>query len=120
MVDVLVAIITSVVSLVGIIVTVTATNRQTLNAIERDSKVTDTAIEGGLDLVRKDVQNLSEKIDKMQSLYTRVTALERRADVAKERQRTADARINILEETCARKRSYKPVTEEPAAAALVN
>lgn len=87
--EILVAIITGLIALIGTIITVSASSSKTVREIGEESALNDAEIKGDIALVRKDIQNLTEQINKMQSLYTRVTALERRADV--EKKQTDDA-----------------------------
>lgn len=106
--EILVAIITGLIALVGTIITVSASNNKVVTEIAQESALNDAEIKGEIALVRKDVQNLSEQITRMQSLYSRVTALERRADVAKNRIMNLGETVAELDKTAARKRSYKP------------
>ena len=52
---------------------------------------------GALDLIRKDISTLSDRVEKHNSVVERTFALEKKAEVMDERQRVANHRIDDLE-----------------------
>lgn len=105
--EILVAIITGLIALIGTIITVSASSSKTVREIGEESALNDAEIKGDIALVRKDIANLTTQIERMQSLYSRVTALERRADVAKNKLMTLADVVTDLDRTCARKRNFR-------------
>lgn len=52
---------------------------------------------GALDLIRKDITQLSDRVEKHNSVIERTYQLEKRAEVMEEKQRVANHRIDDLE-----------------------
>lgn len=82
--------------------------KEELRGVREESKATDQEMHadillfkqetsGALDLIRKDISTLSDRVEKHNSVVERTFALEKKAEVMDERQRVANHRIDDLE-----------------------
>jgi len=94
---VLVAIITAGISLIGTVITVVAANRSTLSAMSEQSKIADERIHGEINVIKQQIVTLSERVEKHNQVVERTFELERRMDVAEERIKVGNHRIDDLE-----------------------
>jgi len=78
---VIVAIITAGVSLIGTIITVLAANKSTLAAMSEQSKVADERIQGQIIGIQHDIQTLTNKVEKHNTVIERTYNLEGRVKV---------------------------------------
>ena len=76
-----VAIITGSISLIGTIITVMTANRQTLAALSEQSKLADADIKGKIGVIETKIEDLSQKVDKHNSMVERTYNLESRVSV---------------------------------------
>lgn len=76
-----VAIITGAISLIGTIITVTMANRQTLATLSEQSKLADENIKGKISVIETRIKDLSDKVDKHNSMVERTYNLETRVAV---------------------------------------
>ena len=85
-----VALVTGGLSLIGTIITVLVTNRQTLAALDKKSEVSDAKLETEIRVVKTEISNLSEEVHKHNAFAERIPALEEKA-------KAADRRLTDLE-----------------------
>ena len=78
---VLVAIITGAISLLGTVITVLMANKQTVAALSEQSKVADEAIKGRIGKIETKIDDLSQRVDKHNSIIERTYKLESRVSV---------------------------------------
>ena len=79
--NVIVAIITAGVSLIGTVITVMMANRQTLAAMSEQSKLTDENIKGKISVIETKIDELSKRVDKHNQTVERTYNLESRVAV---------------------------------------
>ncbi len=79
--NVIVAIITAGVSLIGTVITVMMANRQTLAAMSEQSKLTDENIKGKISVIETKIDELSKRVDKHNQMVERTYSLETRVSV---------------------------------------
>ena len=79
--EILVAIITAGISLIGTIVTVVMTNRSTLSALSEQSKIADEKIQGQINVLQTEIQTLSQRVEKHNQMVERTYNLESRVAV---------------------------------------
>lgn len=79
--NVIVAIITAGVSLIGTVITVLMANRQTLAAMSEQSKLTDENIKGKISVIETKIDEMSKRIDKHNQMVERTYNLESRVAV---------------------------------------
>lgn len=79
--NVIVAIITAGVSLIGTVITVLMANRQTLAAMSEQSKLTDENIKGKISVIETKIDEMSKRIDKHNQMVERTYNLESRVTV---------------------------------------
>lgn len=79
--NVIVAIITAGVSLIGTVITVLMANRQTLAAMSEQSKLTDENIKGKISVIETKIDELSKRVDKHNQTVERTYNLESRVAV---------------------------------------
>lgn len=79
--NVIVAIITAGVSLIGTVITVLMANRQTLAAMSEQSKLTDENIKGKISVIETKIDELSKRVDKHNQMVERTYNLESRVAV---------------------------------------
>lgn len=89
---VLVAIITGGLTLIGTVVTVVVSHRQTIATLEKNSAVADEKIQGEINVIKTDIRTLSNRVEAHNKVVERTYKLERRADVM-------DEKIRQLERT---------------------
>ena len=94
---VIVALITGGLTLLGTIITVITSHRQTIAKIEAESKVSDERIKGEINVIKTDILTLSNRVEAHNKVVERTYALERRADVLEEKAKVANHRIDDLE-----------------------
>ncbi len=92
-----VAIITAGVGLIGTIITVIATQKHTLAAMSEQSKIADEKIRGEINVIREKIETLSDRVEAHNKVIERTYGLERRMDVAEERIKVSNHRIDDLE-----------------------
>ena len=78
---IVVAIITASLSLVGTIITVVASNRNTLAAMSEQSKLSDKEIQGKIAVIEQKIDTLSTRVDKHNNLVERTYNLESKVAV---------------------------------------
>lgn len=83
--SVIVALITGGVTLLGTIITVVLSHRQTIATLEKNSEVSDEKIKGRIDVLQADLRTLSNRVDAHNRVVERTYNLERRADVIDEK-----------------------------------
>ena len=96
--EILVAIITGAVSLIGTVITVLMANKSTIAALDKQSAVNNEKIEGQIAVIQQEIQTLSDRVDKHNNLVERTYSLEKRADVTDEKIKVANKRIEDLED----------------------
>lgn len=74
--EIVVALITGGVSLVGTVITVLAVNRQTLAALDKQSAVADENIKGQISTIHAEIKALSDRVDKHNKIVERTYKLE--------------------------------------------
>ena len=79
--EVLVAIITAGVSLIGTVITVLVANRSTLSALSEQSKIADEKIQGQINVLQTEIQTLSQRVEKHNQMVERTYNLESRVAV---------------------------------------
>lgn len=87
---VIVALITGGLTLLGTIITVLVTNRQTLAAMDKKSEVSDAKLETEIRVVKTEISNLRDEVRKHNGHGERITTLEEKA-------KAADRRLTDLE-----------------------
>lgn len=80
-----VAIITGLISLIGTIITVMMTNKQTLNTLSEQSKLADEKINGKIGVIEEKIDTLSKRVEKHNSMVERTYNLETRVAVLEDR-----------------------------------
>ena len=96
--EIVVALIAGGVSLIGTVITVIMTSRQTIAALDKNSALADENIKGQIGIIQTEIKTLSDRVDKHNSLVERTYDLEARADVAEEKIKVANNRIKDLED----------------------
>ena len=94
---VLVALITGGLTLIGTVVTVVVSHRQTIATLEKNSAVADEKIQGEINVLKADIRTLSNRVEAHNKVVERTYQLERRADVLEEKIKVANNRIGDLE-----------------------
>ena len=79
--NVIVAIITAGVSLIGTVITVLMANRQTIAAMSEQSKLTDENIKGKISVIETKIDELSKRVDQHNQMVERTYNLESRVAV---------------------------------------
>ena len=85
-----VALITGGLTLLGTIITVLVTNRQTLAAMDKKSEVSDAKLETEIRVVKTEISNLREEVRRHNAFAERIPMLEEKA-------KAADRRLTDLE-----------------------
>jgi hypothetical protein len=80
-----VAVVTGGISLLGTVITVMAANRQTLSKLSEQSKLADEKINGKIGVSEENIDTLSKRVEKHNSMVERTYQLETRAAVLEER-----------------------------------
>lgn len=91
---VLVALITGGLTLLGTVVTVVVSHRQTIATLEKNSAVADEKIQGEINVLKADIRTLSNRVEAHNKVIERTYKLEERMSVAEERISDAHHRIN--------------------------
>lgn len=79
--EIVVALIAGGVSLVGTIITVVVTSRQTIAALDKSSAIADENMQGQINNIHTEIKNLSDRVDKHNNLIERTYALEAKVAV---------------------------------------
>ena len=95
-VPIIVAIITSVLTLIGVVYTNRKDNADMLAKIRQDSEVQDTKLNGRIDVISQEIKDLTKQVEKHNQVIERTYALENRMGVAEERISDTNHRINEL------------------------
>lgn len=95
-VPIAVALITSGLTLVGVIITNRRNNADMMDQIRRDSEVQDTKLQGRIDVIGEKITALSERVERHNQVVERTYALENRMGVVEERISDANHRINEM------------------------
>lgn len=93
---VLVALITGGLTLLGTVVTVVISHRQTIATLEKNSAVADEKIHGEINVLKADIRTLSNRVEAHNKVVERTYKLEERMSVAEERISDAHHRINDI------------------------
>lgn len=94
---VLVALITGGLTLIGTVVTVVVSHKQTIATLEKNSAVADEKIQGEINVLKADIRTLSNRVEAHNKMVERTYQLERRADVLEEKASAANRRLTDLE-----------------------
>lgn len=94
---IIVALITGGLTLLGTVVTVVVSHRQTIATLEKNSAVADEKIQGEINVIKTDIRTLSSRVQEHNKVIERTYALERRADVLEEKASAANRRLTDLE-----------------------
>lgn len=87
---IIVALITGALTLTGTIITIRATNRQTLAAMDKKSELSDAKLETEIRVVKTEISNLRDEVHKHNAFAERIPTLEEKA-------KAADRRLTDLE-----------------------
>ena len=99
---IVVALISSAVSLIGIIITVVSSNRSLMNKMDKDNALSDEKMRGEIAIVKQDVQQLRGDVQKHNNLVERTYKLEEQTAVHSEKIDVANHRIADLEKLTAK------------------
>lgn len=91
-----VALVTGGLTLIGTIITIIATNKQTISKLDKKSELSDEKIQGQIGIIETKIETLSERVQQHNQIIDRTYGLERRMAVAEERISDANHRINEL------------------------
>ena len=72
------AIIVALITLAGTIITVIMTNRHTLSELDKKSELSDSKIQGEINVINANIETLSDRVEKHNSMIERVYQLEGR------------------------------------------
>ena len=87
---VIVAVVSGGLTLLGTIITVVLSHRQTIATLEKNSEVSDEKIKGRIDVLQADLRTLSNRVDAHNKVVERTYALEAHAAAV-------DAKLDALE-----------------------
>lgn len=87
---IIVALVTGGLTLLGTIITVIVTNRQTLAAMDKKSEVSDSKLEAEIRVVKTEISGLREEVRRHNAFAERIPSLEEKA-------KAADRRLTELE-----------------------
>ena len=76
--EIMVAIITGAVSLIGTVITVLMANKSTIAALDKQSAVTDENIKGQINTIHAEIKALSDRVDAHNKIVERTYNLESR------------------------------------------
>lgn len=93
---IIVALITSGLTLIGTIITVTLSHNSTIDKIDANSKVADEKIQGEINVLKADIRTLSNRVEAHNKVVERTYKLEERMSVAEERISDAHHKINDI------------------------
>ena len=91
---IIVAIVSGTLTLLGTVVTVVVSHRQTIATLEKNSAVADEKIQGEINVLKADIRTLSNRVEAHNKVIERTYKLEERMSVAEERISDAHHRIN--------------------------
>lgn len=91
---IIVALITGGLTLLGTVVTVVVSHKQTIATLEKNSAVADEKIQGEINVLKADIRTLSNRVEAHNKVIERTYKLEERMSVAEERISDAHHRIN--------------------------
>ena len=94
---VIVTLISSGVTLIGTIIAVIVSHRQTIATLEKNSAVADERIHGEINVIKAEIQTLSNRVEAHNKVVERTYELERRTDVLEEKAKVANHRIDDIE-----------------------
>lgn len=94
---ILVALITGGLTLLGTVITVVVSHRQTISTLEKNSAIADEKIQGEINVIKADIRTLSNRVEEHNKVVERTYKLERHADVIDEKISVANHRIDDLE-----------------------
>ena len=94
---VIVALVSGGLTLLGTIITVIVSHKQTIATLEKNSAVADEKIQGEINVLKADIRTLSNRVEAHNKVVERTYDLERRADVLEEKAKVANHRIDDLE-----------------------
>lgn len=94
---VIVALVSGGLTLLGTIITVVLSHKSTIATLEKNSELADQQIKGEIGVVNEKIEELSRRVEKHNNVVERTYELERRADVAEEKIKVANHRIDDLE-----------------------
>ena len=92
------SVITGSLALLGVVITSRAQHDKTMAEITKQNAVSFEKFNGEMNLIKNDIKNLEKKQDKHNNLIERMYAVEKAVEVIQERQKTANHRIDDLEE----------------------
>ena len=72
------AIIVALITLAGTIITVVITNRHTIAELDKKSELSDSKIQGEINVIKNNIETLSDRVEKHNSMIERVYQLEGR------------------------------------------
>jgi hypothetical protein len=84
-VPIIVALITSGLTLVGVIIANRRSNADMVEQIRRDSEVQDVKLQGRIDVIHQTISDLTKQVEKHNQVIERTYGLERRMSLAEER-----------------------------------
>ena len=87
---VLVALITGGLTLIGTVVTVVVSHRQTIATLEKNSAVADEKIQGEINVLKADIRTLSNRVEAHNRVVDRTYELERKVGVLEEKASAAN------------------------------
>lgn len=94
---VIVALVSGALTLLGTVITVVLSHKSTIATLEKNSELADQQIKGEIGVVNEKIEELSRRVEKHNNMVERTYELERRADVAEEKIKVANHRIDDLE-----------------------
>ena len=94
---VLVALITGGLTLIGTVVTVVVSHRQTIATLEKNSAVADEKIQGEINVLKADIRTLSNRVEAHNRVVDRTYELERKVGVLEEKASAANRRLTDIE-----------------------
>lgn len=81
---IIVALITGGVTLIGTIITVLITSRQTVATLDKQSAISDEKIHREIDVIKEQIRTLSDRVEKHNNMIERTYNLERKVAVLEE------------------------------------
>lgn len=87
---IIVALVSGGLTLIGTVITVVVSHRQTIATLEKNSAVADEKIQGEINVLKADIRTLSNRVEAHNKVVERTYALEARAAAV-------DAKLNAME-----------------------
>lgn len=84
-VPIAVALITSGLTLIGVIITNKRNNMEMMDQIRRDSEVQDAKLQGRIDVIEQEIKDLTKTVEKHNNMVERTYALEARVNTIEDR-----------------------------------